>query len=358
MIDPISIQRRLWPLLHLPGIAYGLALAVRRKAYEKGMTESYRPGVPVVSVGNIAWGGTGKTPLVEYLLSWAEEKKLQAAVLTRGYKAEPPGPHHVCSADDDPQACGDEPLMLARKHPEASVIVDPLRKRSAAWAEEALAPDVFFLDDGFQHLAVQRDIDLVLLRPEDLDDQWNRIIPAGSWREDKSALSRASAFLIKTDAAGFAELEGGLRSRLEAYGKPVFSFYLEPKGLRKPNDDALHQGLGGEPYILVSAVGDPEGPKKTAEAFLGRSPEAVLGYPDHHDFQAVDFEHIKEVLERRGVSNVICTAKDAVKLGGFSLESLWVLEVGVAFGPKLFTDATFPEWFDTSLVGFHSPSGS
>jgi tetraacyldisaccharide 4'-kinase len=349
MIDPIAIQRRMRPLLHLPSLGYGLALGLRRRAYERKLLGSYRSKVPVVSVGNIAWGGTGKTPLVDYLLSWAEAKGQKAAVLTRGYKAEPPGPHYVCQLEDSPRECGDEPLMLARKHPQASIIVDPLRKRSAAWAEASITPGIFLLDDGFQHLAVERDIDLVLLRPEDLSDQWNRIIPAGSWREDKGALGRASAFLIKSDEGGFKALEKDLRRRLERYGKPVFSFSLQPKGLLRVKDETMAEGLDGAPYVLVTAVGDPEGPRKTAEAFLGRPPEAVLGYPDHHDFQAADYEHIKEVLERRRVEHVVCTAKDAVKLGGFALENLWVLDVGVVFGRKLFSEASFVEWLESQL---------
>ena len=155
-MNPLIWQRRLRPLLRPLGAAYRRLMAARRARWEAG-DAAFRPARPCVSVGNIAWGGTGKTPVVDWLLGWSEARGLRPAVLTRGYKARPPVlPLRVapgCTVEE----AGDEPLMLALEHPASAVLVDPDRRRSGRWAEERLHPDLFVLDDGFQHVKVRRD---------------------------------------------------------------------------------------------------------------------------------------------------------------------------------------------------------
>ena len=181
-MNPLSWQKRLRPLLTPVSLLYRRILAARRAKWENEGSPAFRPVCQCVSVGNIAWGGTGKTPVVDWLLGWSEARGLRAVVLSRGYKAQPPElPLHV-SPSRTPGEAGDEPLMLALEHPSAAVMVDPDRRRSGRWAEERLSPDLFVLDDGFQHVKVRRDLDIVLLRPDDLGDGWGRVIPAGAWR--------------------------------------------------------------------------------------------------------------------------------------------------------------------------------
>lgn len=192
-MSSLPVQRALYPLLYPFSKIYSFAMSYRRKQYEAGAKEQFSPKAPCVSVGNISWG-SGKTPVVSWLLEWAEHNHYSPVVLTRGYKAAPPRTPYLVTPESTAKQAGDEPVMLATAHRKAHIVVDPIRKRSGAWAEKKFRPELMVLDDGFQHLAVNRDLNLVLLKPEDLTKEWDRVIPAGSWREDQSALSRAHAF--------------------------------------------------------------------------------------------------------------------------------------------------------------------
>ena len=143
-------------------------MKARRFLWEKGLFKDFTPAYPCVAVGNIAWGGSGKTPLVDWLLSRTAKQGLEAVVLTRGYGAHPPVLPFPVSPASTAEEAGDEPLMLRLRHPAAAILVDPVRARAARLAEQTLNPDLLVLDDGFQHLAVRRHLNLVLLRPEDL----------------------------------------------------------------------------------------------------------------------------------------------------------------------------------------------
>ncbi|WP_449242023.1 tetraacyldisaccharide 4'-kinase [Desulfovibrio sp.] len=340
----LSIQHSLRPVLTPLGAVYAGLMALRRRCYERGLLASWSPPAPTVAVGNIGWGGTGKTPLAGWLLFWAEERGLSAALLTRGYRARPKShPYHVQPGALAEEA-GDEPLLLARQHPRAAVVVDPLRSRGGRFACERFNPSLIVLDDGFQHLAVERDMNLVLLRAEDLADQWDRVLPAGSWREGRSALSRADAFLLKVGPKTFRALEPLLRERLEPLGKPVFSFSLTPVGLRALSGGAQPEPVEGG-YLLVSGVGNPAQVERTAAALLGKHPARHLVFPDHHLFTKRDVTRIQMEAGSLGCSRVICTPKDAVKLGPMADETFSSLDLRLSFGPSLFTPARFDEWF-------------
>ena len=314
-MNPLSWQKRLRPLLTPVSLLYRRILAARRAKWENEGSPAFRPACQCVSVGNIAWGGTGKTPVVDWLLGWSEARGLRAVVLSRGYKAQPPElPLHV-SPSRTPGEAGDEPLMLALEHPSAAVMVDPDRRRSGRWAEERLSPDLFVLDDGFQHVKVRRDLDIVLLRPDDLGDGWGRVIPAGAWRE----------------------------RRLAGFRRPLFSFSLRPGSLRKIGTDECRDAdaFAGKQYALATGVGDPAQVWETVARFMGREPAEYIVYPDHHAYTPEDAAK----LEGLGMP-VICTSKDAVKLRELRLADAWALRVEAAFGPALWTEAAFPHWLD------------
>lgn len=307
--------------------------------YHSGWLSGYSPACPCISVGNIAWGGTGKTPLTGWLLAWAEKQGIKAVVLSRGYGGNPGKKPLLVRPDTPVEQSGDEPLLLARAFPNASVVVFPRRSEAARFAENYLTPDILILDDGMQHLRIRRDADLVLLRPEDFNEEWNRVIPSGSWREGASALSSASAFAVKADEIQFSSLESVARARLAPYRKPLFSFSLAPVGLRPlfPKEGELlsPEVYKQTPYILLSGVGNPCGVEKTARALLGREPVQHFDFDDHHRYSAVE---IQALLKIAGVPlPLVCTAKDAVKLEHmgdiWGLTQVWVLETRVEFGP-------------------------
>ena len=350
-MDIASLQRRLAPALRPVSAAYGALMRLRAARYASRATDRYRPACPVVSVGNISWGGTGKTPVVEYLLDKTAD--LRTVVLTRGYKASPPEFPFPVKPGGDPAQTGDEPLLLARRHPNALVLVDPKRSRAAAWADEHVNPQLFLLDDGMQHLAIERDLDLVLLTPNDLLDGWDRVIPAGTWREGKTALDRAHAFCMKADTATAAAIASAAGKRLAAFNVPLFFFDLVPAGLARlmPFASSAPEtvpDLGGSSYTLVCGTGNPDHVRKSATALLGRPPSDEFIAADHYSYTRAD----AQAVQGKG-RPIVCTAKDAVKLApllpAFGDVPVWVLEVRAEFGRVLFSEVSFEAWWDENL---------
>lgn len=338
-------QRMLYPLLRPFGAAYGALMAMRRRRYEEG-TPQCTPAVPTVSVGNIGWGGSGKTPVTEWLLQWAAGAGVRPVVLTRGYKASPPRVPFLVTPDATAEQAGDEPLMLARNHFPAHVIVDPVRSRAVVWAQKHLAPQLFILDDGFQHLAVCRQCDLVLLTPADLDDEWNRVIPCGSWRENANALTRAHAILIKATPEEFDTLLPRIRQRLGHLNVPVFNFYLVPRGwhsvgrAERPVRPDLLKDRG---YLLFSGVGNPAQVEATVSVHAGFPPVRHVVYSDHHAYTVADIRR----MAAEGLP-MVCTPKDAVKLASLPLpDEAHVVSFALEthFGAAWNTNQSFTEWW-------------
>lgn len=362
------LQDWLAPLLFPLSLLYGEMTVLRRAAKENnplsGPAFFGSPPVPCVSVGNISWGGTGKTPVTGWLLDWAAARGLRAAVLTRGYGASPPDLPFFVKPDANVRQAGDEPLMLARRYPSAAIVVDPRRKRAAARlfldAEKGgcRPPDLFILDDGFQHISMGRHLDLVLMDADDFRagprSNWNRVIPAGTWREPQSALSRAGAFLVKTTEQEWPGLAEAMVDRLAPCSRPIFAFTLRCRGLlycspsaefasaeesehvspvkriSAPVPDAPLPDGPAEPYLLVTGVGNPEQVKETAAAFMGTPPSRVVTFPDHHAYTRSD-----AIVLAACNMPVLCTAKDAVKLSGLGLPRLYALDVEADFFASL-----------------------
>lgn len=362
MAKLLPLQHRLFPLLFPLSLLYGMGGFCRRALARRGIIKRWKMPRPCVSVGNISWGGTGKTPVVSYLLTHAAKRGLRVAVLTRGYGAHPSHMPLQVKAGMPCAECGDEPLMLAARHPNAVVMVDPHRNRAALLLEKMSPPDMYLLDDGFQHLSTGRDLDLVLLDKEDIPfspapgaspSQWNRIIPAGSWREPVSALQDAGAFLIKANPEEWPKLALALKKRLGRIQRPVFAFCLKPLGLRPVGANVGHTLLGPSsitvPYAFLSGIGNPSQALNTAVSFLGKEPANVLTFPDHHDFS-------KEAEKLRALDMpIVCTGKDAVKLAELSLPC-FSLEVSAHFFASLSPEGEsipdFDVWWEDWLRRF------
>lgn len=341
------LQHILAPILLPLSLLYGMGGSLRRCLARKGLLRTWKPPRPCVSVGNISWGGTGKTPVTDCLLSWASKRGLRAAVLTRGYGAHPSVVPLRAAPGVPASECGDEPLMLASKHPDAAVMVDPDRNRAGQLLERTSPPDFYLLDDGFQHLSTGRDLDIVLLDKDDIPrsplpggepSNWNRVLPAGSWRERATALKDAGIFLIKTSPEEWPVLMPALKERLARWPRPVFAFRMAPAGLRALSHEATEiadaSAVSG-PYVFVCGIGDPSQALRTVTEFFGRPPERMLTFPDHHDFRKE-----KTTLEALGLP-VVCTGKDAVKIAPLHLGvPAFSLEVSADFFASLSAEET------------------
>lgn len=347
----LNAQRKLAPLLKPAAAAYSGIMRLRERAYAHKIIGSQKPESFCVAVGNISWGGSGKTPLTDWLLSWAENRGLLPAVLTRGYGGESETRPLVVKPHTPPDESGDEPLMLAQAHPGAFILADPSRRRALDWLNASTKANFIVLDDGMQHLAVQRDLNLVLLRPKDLGDEWGKVIPAGSWREGPNALKRADAFMLRLNGEDFTALAEKAKKRLAQFERPLFSFDLLPAGLKalghateSEHGESILRSLNNSPYALCTAVGTPESVRKTAASLLGYAPAEEFIYPDHYKFTPQD---IRQMAKHN--LPLVTTTKDAVKMRPLLANEIrlhcFVLESTVSFGPVLFTDKDFPGWF-------------
>ena len=184
-----------WPALLMRPLAglYGLAIGRRNHRYDSGAAEVFRLDRPVISIGNIVVGGTGKTPTVLYLVRWLQHQGQKVCVLSRGYRRRSRGMVVVSDGERiraGVEEAGDEPMLLAQQLPGAIVVVDSDRVRAGRHALQHFRPDLFIIDDGFQHRRLHRDLDIVTFKEEgDLGNGW--MLPAGPLREPLKALGRA-----------------------------------------------------------------------------------------------------------------------------------------------------------------------
>lgn len=302
-------ERVVFSLLAPLGWLYGTILAFRLQAYRIGLKPIYRAEVPVISVGNLAAGGTGKTPTVDWFIKAGQALGKRVAVVSRGYGGSwREGVGVVCAGQGvlmQPSVSGDEPCLLARRNPEALVLVARRRAEGVRKAVQEHGADLVILDDGFQHLAVHRDLDLVLLdakRP--LGN--GQVLPAGILREFPRALRRADLLMLTRSSGGEA-FEGGCGTEvLHARHLPGRTFYdLAGAAVESAS-------LAGKRGIAFAGIADPgqffEGMKA-----LGLHLADTVALGDHVEYSP---DVLARVLRRsREADYLVTTEKDGVKLG-------------------------------------------
>ncbi|MCD4749859.1 MAG: tetraacyldisaccharide 4'-kinase [Thermoanaerobaculales bacterium] len=306
---------------------YSAAVHIRGAAYRYGWLERKKLPVPVISVGNLTFGGTGKTPTVIALVRDLVRRGRRPAVLTRGYGRQTDEPLFLVGPDtrETPERAGDEPLELASRLPGVPVVVDADRFRGGRRAIKAGA-EILLLDDGFQHLKLVRDLDLVLI---DASDPWGggHVPPRGRLREPLSALRRASAVLVTKldkDATQVpTEIVKGLKDL--SPGMPVFGARLTPERVHTPQGLQDPDVLSGQRVFAVAALGRPEGFRALLES-AGAEVVGAEWFPDHHLYDEKDVERVISEVERLGAV-LTTTAKDAVKLPKDI--GAWVIEVSM-----------------------------
>lgn len=318
-----------WRYLFLPlAPFYRGAVAFRSAAYRRGWRRRVRLDVPVISVGNLTFGGTGKTPTVIALARELARMGRRPAVLTRGYRRVGDEQQVVIGPDPRQSAAevGDEPLEMARRLPGVPIVVDADRVRGGAEALR-LGADIALLDDGFQHLRLDRDLDLVLI---DAGDPWGgrRLPPLGRLREPLKALERADAVLITKVPADWRPVVADIEALVDRLAPTlqVFVSRLRPSRVHVPDEGWKEpEALDGKRVFAFAALGRPDGFASTLRE-AGAEVAGTKWFPDHHAYSEQD---LREAIDRAAAVSAVpvTTAKDAVKLPPGS--GAWVVEVAV-----------------------------
>ena len=275
---------------------YGAVVAARNALYDRGVLKQSRLQRPVVSVGNLSVGGSGKTPFVILLDELLRERGVRVDVLSRGYGRRSSGVLAV--EDDDPARFGDEPVLIRRRLGDVPVIVGASRYEAGVEAERRFETDLHLLDDGFQHRDLARDFDIVLLSPRDVEDC---LLPSGRLREPLSSLRRADVIVLPaSEEAPPADVVAG---------KPVW---------RVRRRIELAAGTPSRPFAFC-AIADPERFRRDLEN-AGVEIAGVRYFRDHHAYRSSDIAALHQAADKAGANGFITTEKDAVKLGNFGEE--------------------------------------
>jgi tetraacyldisaccharide 4'-kinase len=294
---------------------FGLGVWTRNRLYDRGAARAHRLRGPVVSVGNLSVGGSGKTPFVLLLGELLKAREIKFDILSRGYGRKTHGVALVDPAGSS-HDFGDEPLLLARRLA-VPVIVGEERYRAGIFGEKKFGPQLHLLDDGFQHRALARDFDIVLVTAEDLRD---RLLPAGRLREPLSSLRRADAIVLTSGAS-----QEGLASQLKLDGKLMWK---ARRGIVLPSNSANSPINGiGRPVVFCGIARPKNFVAQLRTAGIESAAEAF--YRDHHAYGEQDIQDLLKLRERSEADSFVTTEKDAINLGGFlsALEPLWVIPV-------------------------------
>jgi tetraacyldisaccharide 4'-kinase len=319
-----TLRKLLFPLAPL----YAFAVWLRNYLFDIGWIKSFTPQTPVLCVGNLSVGGTGKTPMVEWLIAYFEKRKRNVAVLSRGYGRKSSGFIEV-RYNHEAAVAGDEPLQLKRKHPETHIAVDANRKRGIQILERTVQPEVIILDDGFQHRKVKANYNLLLTSSDRLyTDQ--TYLPSGDLRDHINQSKRADLIIVtkfpeNPDAQTRSEVLKKLRPL--DHQKVVFATlsYDNPKDTE--GIEVGWENLVNQEFTLVTGIANPD----SLMRFLDNTKIRYrhLAFPDHHRFTEGDFLKIK------GCGQVLTTEKDAVRLEG-RLSNFYVIGVSHHFEPEDF----------------------
>lgn len=320
---------------------YSVLMRVRESCYRRSVLSSEGMPVPVISVGNLTLGGTGKTPMVQYIARMLVEHGFKPAVISRGYGGSTKEPLSIVSMGSgplsSPEFVGDEPRFLAETLEDVFVLTGVVRKLPARRAVE-LGADVLLLDDGFQHMAVGRDLDLVLFSADYLAGN-SRVFPGGDLREPITALNRASCFVLtgvneknKERSKMFADLLS-----LRFPNKTVYNAGCQTVGFVSRGDDGNLTLLPENPKNLDQAlamcgIARPDSFHNTLQESR-ITPLCFMTMADHHRYKEQDLRKIKGMVKRHGVRLIITTEKDMVKLNNIDL-SVPVYGLRIAVKPS------------------------
>lgn len=288
-------------MLYWLSLVYSLGIRIRNIGYNIKFLRSYSASVPIISVGNITAGGTGKTPLVIWLCKYLHHQGIKSAILTRGYKTRP-------------GAITDEPALLARACADATVVVNPDRVAGAKKAIYHQSSKVLVMDDGFQHRRLKRDIDIIVMDAT-CPFGYDRILPAGLLREPKTSLARASAVVITRadliDPSKLREVEAEIKRYTPNI--PIAKTIHKITGAVGANKQKIGlDELRDKPVFAFCGIGNPDA---FFESLQSHSMKLVgtQVFDDHHIYSIDDMETMASQAKNCGAEIILCTQKDWVK---------------------------------------------
>lgn len=307
----------LLPLLICLSRLYGLCLKIRSSLYKSGLLKTDEVSIPVLAIGNITIGGTGKTPLVERLASRMKEIGFNPGIITRGYKRTRQGTFCVDSINDKAREVGDEALMLAKKT-NIPVFVGKKRSHAIVEAIKKNRINLAILDDGYQVKNVMKNVDVVVLKGG-LHNKSTDLFPLGPCREPIDRLKNADAILINN---------GNIDAKIEdiIFGIPTFKMAYRPMHLYniKHNLITHYNVLNGKKVLAFSGLGDNKSFFELLRT-LGADVVREVSFQDHYSYKNKDIEELSSYCD---VNLIVTTEKDAVKIAGMTIpDNLFYLSI-------------------------------
>lgn len=281
---------------------YSLIINARNKLYTRQILKAHKAKVPVISIGNITAGGTGKTPIVIWLCNYLAQKNLKPAVLTRGYKTDSQTPKT------------DEPALIEQSCPGCSVIINPDRVEGASTAVSEHNAQVIIMDDGFQHRRLARDIDVLAIDATE-PFGYDKVLPAGMLREPTSSIKRAQAVILtRCDQVETQKLEA-IKERIKQLNKNI----IIAESLHAPQNIIINKTeqnfdhIKGKKVFAFCAIGNPDSFYNS----LSTNQADVVGtetFDDHHNYTPADIDMVMQKAAQLDAQLLLTTEKDWTKL--------------------------------------------
>lgn len=330
-----AVLKALYPLSKI----YGFVVKTRIFFYDKGILKSVRLPIPVISVGNITLGGTGKTPFVEYIVRYLQRTGKRVAILSRGYasgiKQENSSLNKII--------CNDEHLVFQENIPDIPHLLNKDRVKGGFDAIRQFQVQCLVLDDGFQHLRLARDLNIVTI--DALNPfGFGHMVPRGMLREPLEALRRADLFVLTHADQCSQDKIQSIIDRLRGISKhvPVVETVHKPLWLESSKGAETRDiaWLKGKRVFAFCAIGNPESFRKSIEG-LGGELIGFRAFPDHHVYTASELQTLNAEAQRIGPDAIIITQKDHVKIKNVHETlnfPLWTLrmEIGIVKGSEIF----------------------
>jgi len=305
-------------VLRVASWAYRLAVAIRNAAFQNGWKTVHRAPLPVISIGNLTAGGTGKTPLAAHVARWFRDRDVRVCFLSRGYGAAEGG-------------LNDEALVLEQLCPDVPHLQHPDRVASARIAHDELESQLLILDDGFQHRRLGRDLEIVLI---DASNPWGYdfLLPRGMLREPVTGLARAAVAVITRVEQVPPEQVSSIRRRIAKVAPRCDVVEVAFPFTQMVNAAGEVQPLTqwrGQKVAAFCGIGNPEAFRRSLEQ-AGFANAGFRPFPDHHNYSRADIEELETWAASLDVAAVVVTQKDLVKIGLTRLggRPLWALQIG------------------------------